>query len=106
MYFKYICCICNLNCILNTFGMYLYFEFCTFKIVSQNTLQKVNLMRPRIDIAGVIRPGGAIIADYFSVRALSCTTTTRPVQRKVTMSHKVQSTLDCTKRFSAVDIVT
>jgi len=25
--------------------MYLYFEFCTFKIVSQNTLQKVNLMR-------------------------------------------------------------
>jgi len=25
--------------------MYLYFEFCTFKILSQNTLQKVNLMR-------------------------------------------------------------
>jgi len=25
--------------------MYLYFEFCTFKIVSQNTLHKVNLMR-------------------------------------------------------------
>jgi len=73
--------------------MYLYFEICTFEIVSQNTLQKVNLMRPRIDIAGVIRPGGAIIADYFSVRALSCTTTTRPVQRKVAMSHEVLSML-------------
>ena len=35
----------GLNCILNTFWRVLYFEFCTFKIVYQNTLQKVNLMR-------------------------------------------------------------
>jgi len=34
----------------------------------------------------------------------SCTTTTRHVQCKVTMSHDVQRTY-CTKRFSAVDIV-
>jgi len=40
VYFKYSCRICNLNCIL-----YTYFELCTFIIVSQNTFQKVNLMR-------------------------------------------------------------
>jgi len=44
--------------------MYLYFEFCTFKIVSQNTLQKVNLM------PSLIRPGDGIITSYFFVRAL------------------------------------
>ena len=45
--------------------MHLYFEFCTFKILFQNTLQIVNLMRSlmadrRIDIAGVIRPGDIV----------------------------------------------
>jgi len=34
----------------------------------------------------------------------SCTTTTMPVERKVTMSHKYKVCY-CTKRLSAVDIV-
>ena len=46
MYFKYLYCICNLNCILSTFW---HVNICIlnlahFKIVSQNTLQKANLM--------------------------------------------------------------
>ena len=43
--------------------MYFYSKFCTYKIVSQNTLHKVNLMRSlmEVDIAGVIRPQQADI---------------------------------------------
>jgi len=67
VYFKYFCCICNLNCILNTFWH--VFEFCTFKIVSQNIPQKINLARSLM-VTGVILPGDGIIAGYFSVQAL------------------------------------
>ena len=38
--------------------MYLYFEFCTFKIVSQNTLQKVNFFNAFIN-------GGLISLTLF-----------------------------------------
>jgi len=48
VYFQYLGCICNLNCILNIcwqLACICILNFAYFTIVSRNTLQKVNLMR-------------------------------------------------------------
>jgi len=46
-----------------------------------------------------------VLTTKYKIQAVTHYHYYRPVQRKVTMSHEVQSKLLYTKRFSAVDIV-